>query len=125
MLEPSDPNDPQLPIQTLVRATSGTGDGLVGVAGSGTTGATSVRAIPAWQLIAVRAARAGLQTIAASLGIGATGLPEYVLNISYTDFETKFKLALVLGVGTAAASILQDTIEFLKNIDVTHPQFRG
>ena len=115
--------------QTIVRQTTGTGDGgkpiPIGVAGVGGPAPIQVVAYPWWQLMGVRGARAGLQAFASVLGIGATGLPEYVLNISATDFATKLKLAALIGAGTAAASMLQDTIEFLKSWDVTHPQLRG
>jgi hypothetical protein len=113
-------------LKTVVRATDATGgSGEIGTAGTGSTGATTVYAMPAWKLALVRAAPAGLQSFASVLGVGATGLPEWMLNTPSADFLTKIKLAAAIGFGTAAVSIVQDTIEFLKGIDQTHPQYRA
>ncbi len=115
--------------QTVVRQTvETTGDGSpipIGIAANGSPAAVQVVAYPWYYLVGVRALRSGLQAFLSILGIGATGLPEYMLNISPTDFLTKLKLAVVFGVGTASASAIQDVIEFTKSFDVTHPQFRG
>lgn len=109
--------------KTIVRQTNGVT--TLGTAGVGMPQSTTVLAVPAWKMVGVRAIRSGLQAFLSFLGIGATGVPEYVLNLPPADFLTKLKLACIIGAGTAAASAVQDTIEFLKNFDMTHPQLRG
>lgn len=107
---------------TVVR---GIGDSAIGVAGVDGPTPTLVKPMPAWQLVLVRATRAAIQVFLSTLGVGATGLPDWILNAPPTDFIVKVKLALVLAGGTAIVSALQDTAEFLKGLDVTHPQLRG
>lgn len=109
--------------KTVVRQTNGVT--AVGTAGLGTDQQTQVTAVPAWKLVAVRSSRAGLQAFLAFLGVGTTGIPEYILNLPPADFLTKVKFACIVGVVTALISAIQDTVEFLKNFDITHPLFRG
>jgi len=123
---PENPPDVQ---QTIVRQTVGTGDGgtpiPIGIAGVGGPAPIQVVAYPWYTLMAVRAGRAGLQAFASTFGIGATGLPEYILHLPAQDLALKFKAALLIAGGTAAASIIQDLLEFSRGFDVTHPQWRG
>jgi hypothetical protein len=122
-------DDPQPVQQTVVRQTvETTGDGTpipIGIAANGSPAAVQVVAYPWYYLMAVRAIRSGLQSFSASIGVGATGLPEYIFSLPPQDFLSKMKIACLVGVGAGMASAIQDMIEFTKSFDVTHPQFRG
>lgn len=112
---------------SVVRATGdGTDSPLIGIAGTGGQQATLVKAVPAWQLVLVRAARAAIQVFLSSVGVGTTGAAEWALGLKTPlDFVLKVKLALLLAGVTAVTCALQNTGEFLAELDMSHPQLRG
>lgn len=103
------------PMQTtLVRKHSDETPSVIGIAGTGTGNAVTVKSMPAWQMIAIRVARMYLQTVVGFLGAEGVG-------VDLGGLAGVFLLALAPTI----VSLLHNTLEILTKLDVTHPQLRA
>lgn len=104
----------ETPHTTLIRKRSDRTPRVIGVAGYGTRDAVVVKAMPAWQMIAIRVARMYLQTLIGFLGAEGVG----------ADLGGLGRLAL-LALAPTIVSLLHNTLEILTKLDVTHPHLRA
>lgn len=108
--------------KTIVRAVEGTGSGTIGTAGVGTTGATTVIAVPVWQIVATRVGRLYVQTLLGILTADGFGVIQLA---GPGDMLGHLQKAAFVALAPAILALLQETVEFLTKLDMTHPQLRG
>lgn len=104
----------ELPADTVARTPAGMAD-------------LCVQAVPAIQLILVRALRTGIQGFLAALGLGAlgpnlTGVSDVLPPGSLGE---KLLAAAYVGLLAALISALQNGAELLGKLDATHPELRA
>lgn len=108
---------------TVVTKRAGTESALVG---TGDGGAVQIVAMPAWQIIGVRALRVYVQSLLGFLTATSTGLAGAVgVHIDAGDFLRQVTVAASLAVAPAFFSLLQNTAELLASIDTSRPTLRG
>lgn len=77
----------------------------------------TLMALAPWKIVAIRTARAFLQTFAGAVTItNVTSIPAGISSL---------KLALFIAGVTAGVTALQNTAELLAKIDQSYPEFRG
>lgn len=82
----------------------------------------NAKAVPAWQLIGIRALRVYLQSLLAVLGADAAGL---VAVAPLGSFSGHLLAAVQMALAPAVVSLLWNSLEVLNKLDVSHPQLRG
>lgn len=112
--------DPETP-KAVVRQVNGLA-GPIGTAAAGTEAATTVIAMPWWQISIVRVARVFLYTFSGVLT--ADGLGKVKLAGAGDLWHHLTQAALVASV-PALFAFLHECIEVLTSFDVRYPQFRG
>lgn len=114
--------DPQTqPDKTIVRQTNGI-TGVLGTAGVGSSQATTVITMPAWQMVAVRVARMYVQTVLGVLTADGIGMIHLA---GPGDLWGHLSNALFIGLAPSTIALLQNVLEFLTKVDVKYPQFRA
>lgn len=97
--------------KTLVRA--GVGSDVAPV---------QVVTMPAWQMIAIRAARTYIQCLIGFLGATPAAT---ALGIPLPQFGNQFVVAASLAVAPTVVAILMNLAEVLTNLDVSQPSLRA
>lgn len=108
--------------KTVVRQSSGTGDGTIGVAGAYGPTPTAVESMPVWRMLLVRVARAYVESVLGLLTLDGFGAIEFA---SAAGFFPHLYVAAQLALGPAAYSLILNGYEYLKKLDVTAPQWRA
>ncbi len=83
--------------------------------------------IPVWQSVLVRAARTYLQSLVAFLAVVGLGIEVGAIDdaVRLAPFAAKLILAAELAVAPTVVALLQNGLEVLRKLDVSHPELRG
>lgn len=107
--------------KVVVRQTNGIA-GPIGVAAAGTDAATTVIALPWWQISLVRVLRTYVHVVLGVLMADGIG----VIQLTDTkDVWAHFSKALIVGLAPTGIAFLQEIAEVLSRFDVRYPQLRG
>ena len=109
--------------KTLVRKTEATeAAAVVGVAGIDGPEPTVVVTMSVWKMLAVRVARAYVESVLGLLTLDGFGAIEFAAS---AGFFPHLYVAGKLALGPAAYSLILNGYEYLKRLDVTAPQWRA
>ena len=107
--------DPIEPVIVTVAGTRGSGEsGPV----TSTGHPVELHVVAPWKIIAVRAAKAGIDTILGAVGGSTVGAA-----LKWGEFGDLFTIGLSVAAGAVVISVLRNTAEYLALWDQKHPTF--